>query len=1101
MTSTGHNDHPHRVTKPFFTFGTLTLLILMGVGFSFGITRMLLGLGTVTNLDDHNPWGIWISFDVACGVALAAGGFTTAALVDIFGRRKYRALLRPAILTAFLGYLWVAIALSFDLGRYWNIWRPIFNWQGNSVLFEVGMCVTAYLIVLSVEMSPAVLEGLKARIEQGESGAALLRRLEKPIMALYAGVRIVLPLFIVAGVVLSFMHQSSLGTLMLIAPTKLNALWNTPILPVLFLLSAMMVGFPMVILEAIYANISFGRSPEMELLTPMARIIPWFLGTYGVVKIGDLLVRYGQLSFLEHPAATTSLAIEILLGIVAPFLLFLNKAVRRSMGWLFFTVLLIIFGVVLNRINVFLVGYNPPYATKAYFPSIGEIAMTVAIVSSILFCYRFFVTFFPVLPGYVPTSEDQLARIREEREQTVNPFWTWVIRGAGIAFLLGFVALYSLVHVEAIQSSVRIVQEVLRITAPLSAPLSAPATAAAEPSYPQRPSGYKNFYRLDSLVLRARSDDYEPVGFSHRIHDELVGGDCGVCHHRYASTEGDRVGQDIKELHAAADIRMGGPCSSCHDDMAQNPPQSCIRCHGQSNEPDAPSRIGLKGAYHRQCIGCHERQLKPASAPTECGACHHPWTPDHSILVALQSKPSPQEVTRACLGCHAGVGQDLLKTAHWNWKGYSPTLAGYEHRTDISLSLIVNNYCVAIGGNRQQCMSCHIGYGGVDTRYDFANPANIDCLVCHDTTGTYRKDPVRGGLPDPALDLVAIAQKVGRPSRQACGSCHFQSGGASNAKHGDLEPALAEPDNGIDLHMGTLDMRCQDCHSTDKHRIAGMSLTAPAVEGRVLCEKCHGLTPHGVAGVLSRHLDDHVRAVACETCHIPSFAHVAPTLLRRDYSTAGQNRPESKDRYGMPEYDKKFGALTWGKDLVPTYLWYDGTRKASLVGDTIDASATVVLNAPIGEKRSPAARIFPFKIHTAVQPYDTENKVLAMPNFLEDYWVHFDWSMAIADGMKQVGLAYSGKYGFVETKMYSAIHHEVVPAKKALGCSDCHSAEATNCARCHKNAQEMDLPAHRLAVYPEVKNRIDFKALDYVADPALVGGRFYITLGRGRPPT
>jgi len=356
MTPAIHNDQPHRIEKPFFTFGTLTLLIFMGVGFSFGVTRVLLGLGSVTNLDNHNPWGIWISFDVACGVALAAGGFTTGALVDIFGRKKYLPLLRPALLTAFLGYLWVVIALSFDLGRYWNLWRPIFNWQGNSVLFEVGMCVTVYLIVLSVEMSPYVLEGLKARIDEGAWGAILLRRFEKPLLALAAGVRIVLPLFIVAGVVLSFMHQSSLGSLMLIAPTQLSPLWNTPILPLLFLLSAIMVGFPMVILESIYANISFGRSPEMELLTPLARIVPWFVGTYGVVKIGDLVVRYGQLNFLENPGATTSLAVEILLGVVAPFLLFLHPAVRRSMGWLFFTVALIIFGVVLNRTNVQLVG-------------------------------------------------------------------------------------------------------------------------------------------------------------------------------------------------------------------------------------------------------------------------------------------------------------------------------------------------------------------------------------------------------------------------------------------------------------------------------------------------------------------------------------------------------------------------------------------------------------------------------------------------------------------------------------------------------------------------------------------------------------------------
>src|SRR5512136_741347 len=220
MTPALHDDRPHRVTKPFFTFGTLTLLIFMGAGFAFGITRMFLGLGTVTNLDNHNPWGIWIAFDVACGVALAAGGFTTAALVDIFGRKNYHALLRPAILTAFLGYLWVAIALSFDLGRYWNIWRPIFNWQGNSVLFEVGMCVCAYLVVLFVEMSPAFLEGMRARIDRNEWGAALLKKVEKPLATLYAVVKIALPMFIVAGVVLSFMHQSSLGTLMLIAPSK-----------------------------------------------------------------------------------------------------------------------------------------------------------------------------------------------------------------------------------------------------------------------------------------------------------------------------------------------------------------------------------------------------------------------------------------------------------------------------------------------------------------------------------------------------------------------------------------------------------------------------------------------------------------------------------------------------------------------------------------------------------------------------------------------------------------------------------------------------------------------------------------------------------------
>lgn len=1090
------DDRPHRVTKPFFTFGTLTLLIFMGVGFSFGITRMLLGLGAVTNLDNHNPWGIWISFDVACGVALAAGGFTTAALVEIFGRRRYHALLRPAILTAFLGYLWVAIALSFDLGRYWNIWRPLIHWQGNSVLFEVGMCVTFYLLVLAVEMSPPVLEGLKERAGEKGVAASLIAAVEKPLAWLAEAVRILLPLFIVAGVVLSFMHQSSLGTLMLIAPYKLSALWNTPALPVLFLLSAIMVGFPMVILESIYANISFGRNPEMDLLTPLARTIPWFIGVYGIVKIGDLLVRHRQLDFLEHPAATTSLFVEILIGVVAPFLLFLNRAVRRSMGWLFFTVSLVIFGVVLNRINVFLVGYNPPYLTKAYFPSVGEIAMTVAIVSSILFCYRFFVTFFPILPGYVAATERERMALREERAPSVSPAWTWVIRGTGIAVLLGFVALYSVVHIQAIQASVRTVQDVQRV----KAAVPAPRMASTAPSYPQRPSSYRNYYLLRSVVLNADSDDYEPVGFSHRIHDGLTGGDCGVCHHRYASGEDDRVGVDINELHTLMGISTGGACSECHDDMAANPPQACTRCHGRSNEPDAPARIGLKGAYHRQCIGCHEQQLKPASAPTACSSCHHPWIPDHSLLVSLPAGPSPQDVTRACLECHPRVGHDVLQSAHWNWKGRSPNLTGHEHRTDVSLTLVVNNYCLAIGSNLKQCAACHIGYGGVDAGFDFDDPDNIDCLVCHDTTGLYHKDPFEGGMPAPSVDLLAVAQKVGRPSRRACGSCHFESGGSPNAKHGDLEPALAEPDTPLDVHMGMLDARCQDCHQTTRHRIAGRSLSAPAAEGQVVCEQCHGSSPHGVTGVLSRHLDDHLRAIACETCHIPSFARVAPTLVHRDYSAAGQDRASTTGEHGMPEYDRRFGTMKWGRNLVPTYMWYDGTRGASLLGDLIDPSSTVVLNRPSGDKRNPAARIFPFKTYTAVQPYDTGNNTLAVPNLLEDYWVRFDWAAAIAGGMKRVGLSYSGEYGFVETLSYSAIHHGVVPASQALGCADCHASAAVDCRRCHKGANDLDLPEHRLPVYPDAGPRLDFIALGYPDDPAIVGGRFYIGIGKGEPP-
>jgi octaheme c-type cytochrome (tetrathionate reductase family) len=526
-----------------------------------------------------------------------------------------------------------------------------------------------------------------------------------------------------------------------------------------------------------------------------------------------------------------------------------------------------------------------------------------------------------------------------------------------------------------------------------------------------------------------------------------------------------------------------------------------MHCHGLANEADAPARIGLKGAYHRQCIGCHESQRKPSTAPTDCATCHHPWTPDHASLVTFKGVPTPQDVTRNCLSCHPKVGQDLLGAAHWTGKGRSPTLVGREHRADVSLASMVNTYCVAVGPSARKCSECHDGYGGPKTGPGATDPANIDCLVCHDATGTYKKDPARAGQPDPSLDLSAIAKKVGRPSRRECGSCHFESGGAPNAKHGDLEPELADPSPETDMHMGTLKMRCQDCHTVTSHRIAGMSLSTPTVEGRVRCEKCHGATPHGVLGPLSRHLDDHVRAVGCETCHIPSFAHNSPTLLRRDYSVAGQDRPEKMQKDGRPEYDKKLGALTWGKNLTPTYLWYDGTRGGLLAGDKIDPSAPVVINPPVGEKRNPEARIFPFKVNTAVQPYDKDNKTLALPDLAGSYWVDFDWSKALSTGMKRANLPYSGNYGFVETRMYSSIHHEVTAAKKALGCADCHAQEAITCTRCHQKAKQMELPEHRRKVYPDVKQRLDFKALGYPGDPAQVGGRFYISIGRGTPPS
>jgi octaheme c-type cytochrome (tetrathionate reductase family) len=523
--------------------------------------------------------------------------------------------------------------------------------------------------------------------------------------------------------------------------------------------------------------------------------------------------------------------------------------------------------------------------------------------------------------------------------------------------------------------------------------------------------------------------------------------------------------------------------------MADNPPQSCARCHNLPNEADAPARLGLKGAYHRQCISCHERHMQPAPAPTECDSCHHPWTPDHSRLVQLPVRPSPQEVTRSCLSCHTRVGEDLLATAHWNWKGQSPTLAGYQHRTDVSLQLMVNNYCIAIGSNPQACATCHIGYGWVDEAFDFTDPSTIDCLVCHDTTGRYTKDPARGGRPPEELDLVAIAEKVGRPNRANCGSCHFEVCTGPNEKHGDLGPELAEPTPDTDVHMGLVGFNCQDCHRTSDHRIAGQSLSYPPSEGRVACLDCHGEATHALVERLGAHLDAHVRHVACESCHIPSYARITPTVVLWDWSTAGSPRPDDLPQDALHLHSPAEGTRVLGKDLVPAYQWYDGTHERYAVGQEIDPTIETQLNPPMGARADPRSRIAPFKILAGKQPYDAERKVLALPKWLPGLGEAVAWEESLRQGMASAKQEFSGKWGFAPTRMFLGIEHEVQAADKALGCADCHRSELLGCNRCHPGAQGLDPTALVQARYPGRTGRMDFSALGYPGDPAEVGGR------------
>jgi len=376
-------DTPRPVDRPFWTPGVLVMLAFMIAGGIALLVRFSSGLGAVTNLDNATPWGLWIAVDVASGVALAAGGFTTALLAHILGRHNYETVIRPALLTAALGYTFVAFGVFIDIGRSWAIWKPIFFQNHSSALFEVAMCVMIYLGVLWIEFLPAVTERFKHKL--------------KFLVTLEKGLDKTLFVFTILGVVLSFMHQSSLGTLMVISPTKIHPLWYTPILPLLFLTSAIAVGYPMVIFETTLATSSLNLDSEMKILEPLSRIVIFTLGLYLALKIGDMLYRGTYTYLLDGSGESWFFLVEMTVGVVLPWMLLLSRAVRNSRRGLFIISSMIVVGVLLNRINVFIVSFSPPFEKVPYYPTLGEILVTAGCIAAIMFLYRLFVTYLPVL--------------------------------------------------------------------------------------------------------------------------------------------------------------------------------------------------------------------------------------------------------------------------------------------------------------------------------------------------------------------------------------------------------------------------------------------------------------------------------------------------------------------------------------------------------------------------------------------------------------------------------------------------------------------------------------------------------------------------------
>jgi len=356
---------------------------LIVLAFVVAMIRYANGLGAISNLNDNTGWGLWISFDLLCGVALASGAFITASMVYLFGGERYRPLLRPAILTGFLGYLMVILALMIDLGRPERIWYLVIFWNHHSVMFEVGWCVMLYTFVLALEFSPLVFERFG---------------LEAPRRLIHA---LIIPLAI-AGATLSTLHQSSLGSLYTILPDQLDKIWYTPLLPLMFWLTAVAVGPAMVILESTISSRVFRRGLELDLLGGLARVIPFILAAYIAVKIGDL-AGSGELGLLTEWNLESGLWwLEILGFVLLPMVLFSLPAVRRSSAGLLFSALLVISGVILSRFAVSLIAIGRPEFAASYVPHPLEFAVTIGIVAA-------GVVAFGLVARYLPLFTEQAA--------------------------------------------------------------------------------------------------------------------------------------------------------------------------------------------------------------------------------------------------------------------------------------------------------------------------------------------------------------------------------------------------------------------------------------------------------------------------------------------------------------------------------------------------------------------------------------------------------------------------------------------------------------------------------------------------------------------
>jgi len=362
-----------RLFTPTFLFCLLFFIIALFLL----AKRFMYGLGAVTNMSDGYPWGLWIAFDVVVGTAFGCGGYAIALLIYVFNKGEYHPLIRPALMTSLFGYSLAGLAVFIDVGRYWQMYNIFLPWYANpnSVLLEVALCIGAYVAVLWIEFTPAFLQ------KMGADSAK--KSLEK-----------IMFIFIALGILLPTMHQSSLGTMMVVAGSKLSPLWWTPWLPLLFLISCIFMGFAIVIFEASATSSRYKIADESHMLSKLSGIFPWMLGIYLIIRFADVAIR-GHLGLaFKGDLMGNMFLLENLLLLVPMCILFM-PANRNNSRILFFSAISIILAGTLYRFNCYLIGFNPG-GGWTYFPAAGEILITVGIVSIEIMAFLWFIKRLPI---------------------------------------------------------------------------------------------------------------------------------------------------------------------------------------------------------------------------------------------------------------------------------------------------------------------------------------------------------------------------------------------------------------------------------------------------------------------------------------------------------------------------------------------------------------------------------------------------------------------------------------------------------------------------------------------------------------------------------